>query len=436
VLRLTEATLTDASRTRVVATLGTAQTLAWASSYYLPAVLAVPMARDLGVGTPTVFAAFSAALVISALVGPGAGRVIDGRGGRPMLMATSLLFALGLVALGMAQGPVSLFAAWLLIGVAMGSGLYEAAFSSLVRLYGHDARNSITGITLIAGFASTVGWPLSAWLESQVGWRGACFSWAAMHVLLGLPLNAWLPRVAGARAPDPPDAPPNEEPAGPPGGVAPQAAAATPAIPSASSTPTRPGLTTALLAFVFAATWFTSTAMAAHLPQMLQATGASMAVAVGVGALVGPAQVAGRLLEFGFLRRVHPLLSARLAALAHPVGAAVLLASGPVAAPLFAVLHGAGNGIMTIAKGTLPLVLFGPQGYGARQGWLMMPARVAQAAAPFLFGLALHRWGSQALWLTAALGLAAGLALWLLRASPPEAQTGAAAQPVSSRTET
>lgn len=457
---MTEAAPTDASRTRVVATLGTAQTLAWASSYYLPAVLAVPMARDLGVGTPTVFAAFSAALVISALVGPGAGRVIDHRGGRPVLMATSGLFALGLVALGMAQGPVSLFAAWLLIGVAMGSGLYEAAFSSLVRLYGHDARNSITGITLIAGFASTVGWPLSAWLESVAGWRGACFSWAALHLMLGLPLNAWLPRVAGARASDPPDAPMSEGAARPPGGMAtrgaaapsappappapsstaspssPSSSSALPATPTAPPTPSRPGLTTALLAFVFAATWFTSTAMAAHLPQMLQATGASLAVAVGVGALVGPAQVAGRLLEFGLLRRVHPLLSARLAALAHPAGAAVLLASGPVAAPLFAVLHGAGNGILTIAKGTLPLVLFGPQGYGARQGWLMMPARVAQAMSPFLFGLALAHWGSRALWLSAGLGVAAGLALLVVRAGRPGDDRKRGSQPLSSRTET
>ena len=129
-------------------------------------------------------------------------------------------------------------------------------------------------------------------------------------------------------------------------------------------------LTAAVLAYVFAATWFVSTSMATHLPQLLQAAGATLAVAVGAGALVGPAQVAGRLLEFGLLRRVHPLLSARLAALAHPLGAATLLVVGAPAALVFALLHGAGNGIMTIAKGTLPLALFGHQGYGARQGWL------------------------------------------------------------------
>jgi len=384
-------------RAPTVAALGTAQTLAWASSYYLPAILAAPMARDLGVSTPTVFAAFSVALVVSAAVGPWAGRAIDQRGGRSLLMATSLVFALGLAVLGLAQGPLTLFAAWVLIGVAMGSGLYEAAFSTLVRLYGHEARNAITGITLIAGFASTVGWPLSTLLEAQVGWRGACLTWAALHLLLGLPLNAWLPRAAAAQ---------------PTAAQSPLSAVIADA-PPATINP-RPALTTALLSFVFAATWFTSTAMAAHLPALLQAAGATLAVAVGVGALVGPAQVAGRLLEFGVLRRVHPLLSARLAALAHPLGALALLAAGAPAAVLFALLHGAGNGILTIAKGTLPLVLFGVRGYGARQGWLMMPARLAQAAAPFLFGLALDRWGIGSLWLSVLLGLSAFVALMLL----------------------
>ena len=365
-------------------------------------MLAAPMAGDLGVSTPTVFAAFSVALGVSALAGPGAGGAIDRHGGRPVLMATSGLFALGLVALGLAQGAWSLFAAWALIGLTMGCGLYEAAFASLVRLYGHGARNAITGITLFAGFASTVGWPLTTLLEAQFGWRGACFAWAAMHLLIGFPLNASLPRAAAPGAAQDPV----------------QAAETGTPRPAADLPVARAGLITALLAFVFAATWFISTAMAAHLPRLLQATGASLAVAVGVGALVGPAQVAGRLLEFGFLRHVHPLLSARLAALGHPLGVLALMIAGPALAPLFAVLHGAGNGILTIAKGTLPLVLFGPGGYGARQGWLMMPARVTQALSPFLFGVVLDRWGAGALWLSAGLGLAACLALWALPRMP------------------
>ena len=145
---------------------------------------------------------------------------------------------------------------------------------------------------------------------------------------------------------------------------------------------------------------------------------------------IGPAQVAGRLLEFGLLRRVHPLLSARLAALAHPMGAAALLLVGPAAAPLFAVMHGAGNGILTIAKGTLPLVLFGPLGYGARQGWLMLPARVTQAMAPFLFGLVLDRLQAGALWFTAGLGVAGCMALlWLRSDARPSTRSPSDAPP-------
>ncbi len=391
-----------ASQRSTVARLGTAQTLAWASSYYLPAVLAAPMARDLGVATPTVFAAFSVALIVSALLGPFAGRTIDCHGGRPVLVGTNLLFAASLVGMALAQGPVGLFAAWVLMGVAMGSGLYEAAFASLVRLYGQGARGAITGITLIAGFGSTVGWPLSAWMETQWGWRGACAGWAALHLLVGVPLNGWLPRADTAKKPPPPSA---DEPV---------AATSEPAA-TAPSAATHPLRTTVLLSFVFAVTWFTSTAMAAHLPRLLQASGTSLQAVVAMAALVGPAQVAARLLEFGLLRRLHPLLSAQLAAAAHPVGAGLLMVLGGPAAAVFTLLHGAGNGILTIAKGTLPLVLFGPAGYGARQGLMMVPARVAQAFAPVLFGMLLDRTGAAALWLTTLLGLAALAALWLLR---------------------
>jgi len=374
--------------------LGSAQTLAWASSYYLPAMLAAPMARDLGLATPTVFAAFSLALLVSAALGPFAGRAIDRWGGRPVLVASNIVFALGLAGLGLAPDPLTMFAAWVLIGVGMATGLYEAAFAALVRLHGQDSRNLITGITLFAGFASTVGWPLSSLLEAQVGWRGACFAWAGMHLLLGMPLNLALPRAG------PPPPPPVSA-----GGA-----------DAAAEAPARAGRRRAalILAFVFAVTWFVSTAMAAHLPRLLQAFGATLTAAVAIGALVGPAQVGGRLLEFGVLRHVHPLLSARLAALMHPVGAVLLALLGAPLAAVFAILHGAGNGILTIAKGTLPLVLFGAHGYGLRQGLLMVPARVAQASAPWLFGILLDRFGAGALWFSTALGMAAFLALLLL----------------------
>ncbi|MDQ6685977.1 MAG: MFS transporter [Pseudomonadota bacterium] len=386
-------------RHQVVVSLGLSQTLAWASSYYLPAVLAGPMSKDLGVSAPTVFAAFSVALFVSALIGPLAGRAIDRWGGSVVLPLTSLVFAAGLAGLAFATGPWSLFAAWALLGVGMGSGLYEGAFAALVRLYGAGSRGAITGVTLFAGFASTIGWPLSAYLETQVGWRGACLTWAALHIVVGLPLNLWLPAAARLHVADDSS----------------RGAAA-----AATETSTTRSSAAALLAIVFAITWFISTAMAAHLPALLIAQGSTLAGAVFVGALIGPAQVGARLLEFGVLRHIHPLLSARLAALLHPIGACLLGVLGAPAAAAFGVLHGAGNGILTIAKGTLPLAIFGPSGYGHRQGMLMVPARIAQASAPYLFGLCLERWGAGALWISAVLGMAAFGALALL----PKPQTG------------
>ena len=343
--------------------LGLAQTLAWASSYYLPAVLAGAIGKDVGTSTATIFGAFSVALLVAAAVGPYAGRLIDRLGGRPVLMTSNLVFAAGLAALSQAHQASHVFAAWAVMGLAMGSGLYEAAFATVVRLHGQDARRAITGITLFAGFASTVGWPL----------------------------NALLPPALRAQPAPSPTALAQETGAG-----------LSPALQRRAAI---------LMAFIFAVTWFISTAMAAHLPALVQSTGATLAVAVGIAALVGPAQVAGRLIEFTFLKRAHPLLSARFATLAHPAGALCIGWFGSSGATLFAVLHGLGNGIMTIAIGTLPLLVFGSKGYGQRQGLLMVPARIVQAGAPFVFGLAVQRWGAAALWFSAILGICACLAV-------------------------
>ena len=386
------------SQTRTVTCLGLAQTLAWASSYYLPAMLATSMARDLGISTPLVFAGFSLALLVSAVLGPLAGKAIDRYGGRPVLMLNSLVFALGLIALALAQGPVGMFVAWSILGVAMAAGLYEAAFATLVHLYGQRSRGAITGITLMAGFASTIGWPLSAWLELEWGWRSACLIWAGLHLLLGLPLYSLLSKTPAPAEPENTDS-----------------AAPAPFISAAATTTTANATrTSVLLALTFAITWFISTGMAAHLPRLLQTEGVPLATALLLAALVGPAQVAGRLLEYGLLKRVHPVVSARVAGALHSVGALAFLLVGVPAGAAFTLLHGAGNGVLTIAKGTLPLVLFGPKDYGLRQGILMVPARFAQALSPYLFGLAIDRYGAGALWFSAALGGVGFAALMLL----------------------
>jgi predicted MFS family arabinose efflux permease len=377
------------SRLFTIIVLGSTQTLAWASSYYLPAVLADRMAADLGLSTNWIFGVFSGSLVLTAVMGPKVGRTIDALGGNGVLAASNLLFALGLVLLSLAHSLPLFVAAWIALAIGMGLGLYDSAFATLGRLYGTNARGAITGITLLAGFASTVGWPLTAWGAGTIGWRETCLAWAAVHLLVGLPANWFL---------------------------LPRPAAPTPAQRAAAHGRIAIDRTMVLLAFAFAAAWIMTTGMAAHFPRILEAAGATPAEAIVAGALIGPAQVGARLLEAGPLARLHPLITARLATLTHPLGAALLLATGAggITSCLFALLHGSGNGILTIARGTVPLALFGPENYGYRLGLLGAPSRFLQAAAPLAFSLLIERMGANVLYLSAGLSLAACGALCLL----------------------
>jgi MFS family permease len=381
------------SRAFVIGALGSAQTLGWASSYYLPAILADPIGAGIGVPRSWVFAALSGALLIAAFAGPAVGRVIDRRGGRGVLIWSNVVLAAGLVVLAAANGTVALGAAWTILGIGMALGLYDAAFAALTALYGRDARAPITGITLIAGFASTLSWPLTTFLNDALGWRETLLVWAALNLVVALPLNALLPvpvrPVHLSRKAD-------------------------------RSIGWKPYKEMFLLAFVFAAGWFVTGAMASHLPGLLERAGATPLQAIAAAALVGPAQVAARLVEFFLLRRAHPLISARVAALLHPIGAVIFVIVGPAAATAFTVFYGAGNGLLTIARGTVPLAVFGPHGYGERTGLLGAPARAAQALAPLLFGLLLDAMGASVIFVSAALCLAALAALMCVRTARPE----------------
>ena len=371
-----------------VTVLGITQTLAWASSYYLPAILALPIARDTGIDSLQVFAAFSVSLLISAVLGPRVGRTIDAFGGREVLAMSNIAFAAGLMILSMATSGSGVWCAWLVLGVGMSLGLYDAGFATLGRIYGDKARSAITGITLIAGFASTVGWPLTAWGDSTIGWRATCLVWACVHVLIALPMNRFLlPKFTSTSAE--------------------KQAAQNAQVPLDRNM--------LLLGFAFASAWMVTAAMAVHLPRILQATGASATEAIAAGMLIGPAQVGARIIEAGWLSRFHPMVSLRLACFAHPLGAALLTVSGAAFPAVFVVLHGAGNGILTIARGTVPLAIFGPQNYGLRLGLLGAPARIAQAASPLLFAWLIDHMGAGILLATSGFLLAALLALAWVR---------------------
>jgi predicted MFS family arabinose efflux permease len=372
---------------RVVLALGSAQTLAWGSSYYLPAILADPIARDLGISSNWFFAAFSASLVISGLLGPRVGKQIDRVGGRQVLCISNFVLALGLALLGASASPWVMLAAWLLLGVGMGLGLYDAAFGALGRIYGRDARSAITGITLIAGFASTVAWPLSSLGLETIGWRNTCYAWALAHLVIGLPLNLSLPRTETAEI-----------------------------VAGRTEKPHIPiDRTMVLLSFAFAAAWTVTAAMAAHLPRIVEVFGATPAQALLAGMMIGPAQVGARVMEASLLNRHHPIISTRLACITHPIGACVIGIFGGGAAAAFALLHGSGNGILTIARGTLPLAIFGPENYAYRLGLIGAPSRICQALAPLAFGLLIEPMGRLVVVVSAGLSVAALIALMFVR---------------------
>lgn len=345
-------------RTLVVCALGVTQILAWGSSYYLPAVLAKPIAADTGWSLAWVVGGLSIGLLTSGLVSPVVGRRIEAHGGRPTLIASALLLPCGLVLMGMAQHLALYLAAWIIVGLGMGAGLYDPAFATLGRLYGSGARSAITALTLFGGFASTVCWPLSAFFASELGWRGACLAYAGLHLIFALPIYLMaLPREARAAASPRPEA-------------------------STVAVATRPGVPVfALVAATITLSATISTVMSVHLLTILQSAGLTLAAAVALGALVGPSQVGARFIEMLVARLHHPIWTKLTSTALVMAGLWTLWVGLPaISVPL--ILYGAGIGLESIARGTLPLALFGPVGYPRVMGQLAMPSLMAQALAP------------------------------------------------------
>ncbi len=349
---------------RVAALLGIAQTLAWATTFYLPAVLIPAVIADLGSDPTLTYGAFSLALLISGLAAPRTGRAIERLGGRPVLLVSSCVLAAGLLMLGLLPGLWGWFAGWIVLGMGMALGLYEAAFATLGMLFGRAARRPITIVTLFAGFASTIGWPMTAGLLPELGWRGTCLFYAGINLGVVLPLYLLLPRAA-------PEAP-----------AAPGAQAAAP-LPEDTPPPAAWAQRVFwLLAAFFTIRAFISATFSVHVVALFGGLGLGVAAAVSVAALQGPSQVAGRVLEFVIGSRAHPLTVARAGAALLPLGVLALMLAGPPAAAAFMIGYGASNGIMTISRGAVPLVLFGPRGYPTRMGRLALPILLSQALAP------------------------------------------------------
>jgi hypothetical protein len=372
---------------RGVCALGVAQIVSWGTLFYAVAVLAAPMERDLGVGDVLLFGAFTAGLFVSGLAAPVMGRRIDVAGGRGVLAFGSLTGALACLVLALAQAPWHMVTGWLLAGLAMSACLYDPAFATLHRAAGTHYRRAVTVVTLFGGFASTVFWPLSQYLLDTVGWRDALLVYALLHLAVCLPLHVFL------------TPPPVDETAH---AVEVRASVAPAHVPAAF----------AWLAASLSIAAFLAAALSAHLIGLLTARGLGPRDAVLVGSLIGPMQVAGRLMEMSFGARVSPRAVGFLAFGLMALALALLpfVGSAWILALAYALLYGWSNGVMTIVRGTVPAELFGSRGYGALLGRLARPQFICKAAAPVMltFVFALDPGRTLAL---AALALLAVLAL-------------------------
>ena len=387
----------ERSRLTVISALGVVQILAWGSSYYLPAVLAGPIATDTGWPLAWLVGGLSMGLLVAAFASPYVGVTIQRLGGRPVLALAAILLASGLTILGLAPGLPVFLAGWLVVGLGMGCGLYDPAFATLGRLYGAEARPAITTLTLWGGFASTVCWPLSAFLVEHLGWRGTCFAYAGLHLLVTLPL------ILGF-IPMPPSLP-----------IAPDGRHTGPTTLSACE---RRAFW--LMAGVLAFGGATAAMVSVHLITLLQGRGVALAAAVSYGALIGPSQVGARIVEMAFKGKHHPLWTLTAAMSLMFLGLALMAAGlAGIVVPVALVFYGAGNGIYSIARGTVPLALFGPHRYAPLVGRLARISLLAQALAPPAGAFLLAHGGTSRLWsaLAALTLLNLGLtgALWRMR---------------------
>lgn len=354
---------------RAVPVFGITMILTWGTLWYSAALLLPLLAASRGWSITLVMSGISAGLLAGGLASPRIGKAIDKYGGHYVMAAGSLLGALGLVALPFVTHPVIYYAIWAVLGIAMAANLYDPAFATLTRIFGADARKQITLLTLMGGFASTVSWPATHLLLGITDWRGTYFIYAAVMALLVAPLHAFAVPRTKAKAPSPVEG------------------AKVPAVLAAK------GLVFVLVACAFATFMFAQSGMLTHMLLIYERMGVDRATAVAIGALFGPAQVAARICELAVARHTYPLNVARFAAglLISAFAIFAIFGISAVTAAVFVLLFGAANGLMTIARGTLPLALFGPNGYGHLVGRLAAPALAVQAAAPIAMALVIER---------------------------------------------
>ncbi len=380
--------------TRAILALGVTQIVGYGTLFYAFGVVAAPMAGELGISLPFAFGAFSLALLAGGAAAPFAGRAIDRHGARAVMAMGSVGAALALVVLSQAGGAAGLVAALILCEAAAALVFYDAAFAALAQAAGAArARRAITLMTLLGGLASTLFWPVTHLLSEAVGWRQTFLIFAALHIVICLPLHLSLPRKATATGPALPDTAP-------------------PFAPLPAAQQPRAML---WLAIGFSLAGAVMSAFSAQWVPALRAVGLTDAAAVAAGALMGPAQVGVRLLDLFFGVRRHPMGMAILSAgfLALALVILMVMPAGLPGAMVFAVFFGLSGGLTSIVRGAVPLTLFGAVGYAARLGRLAGWRLATSAVAPFALSLSLSVLGADTtLALSAGLVMVAIAALW------------------------
>ncbi|RWC23664.1 arsenite efflux MFS transporter ArsK [Mesorhizobium sp.] len=396
--------------------LGLTQIIGYGTLYYSFSILAPAMASEFGLTEGWVFGALSASLFAGSLFAPTAGRWADRFGAGRIMTVGSVAAAVALALCAVAPGRVSFVLALLAMELASSFVLYSAAFVAIVQIGVPRPQRSITHLTLIAGFASTLFWPLTSVLHAHLTWREVYLLFAALNLGLCLPIHAWLMRLSRRQATATQQGPASAHEAGAP------------------LDPRRSRAAFLLMLAGFATEGFVLSAILIHMVPLTAALGLGTA-GLFVSTLFGPAQVASRLINMLFGGRLQQAHLAVVAASLITAGLCALLLTTPwlQGAFLFVLLFGLGSGLTSIVGGTLPLELFGREGYGARLGWASAARQFTSAFAPFALAFMMARTSvANSLWVlavVAASGVIAFLAIALLR------QRGRAAFAIGGRPE-
>jgi len=367
--------------TRAIAGLGFTQIVGWGTTYLMPSVLGRDLQRDLGLSPELVFAGITVMFAISAVCSPRVGKIVDRFGARSLMATGSLVYALSLAALAFAQGPVSYFACWAVMGIGSTMALSMPSSIAVVQIAGPGARQAIALLTIVGGFASSVFWPITGALDAAIGWRAILLLFAGLHLFACAPIH-WL--ILPRRPPTHP------------------AASTTAARASAGVAPEQAERVFLLLAITLSFGAFVFTGVQLQMIEMLRELGHPPASALLLASLIGPSQVGIRIFELLFGHRYSIMRSAVFGSLMLPVGLALALAAGHLFAVALVVIvtYGMSNGLKAVQRATLPLALFGRAQFGAYMGRLALPQGVVAAVAPPIMASVLHRFGTTgALWL-------------------------------------